>query len=159
ASEIVTFDVSSASADLNGLTEFSNAYLSAGSEGVTDYQDYANAIQALADYDPVAVVIGTGDEGILTDAKAFAEQQPDNKNRKECIVYTGPNKQASKQALLDAVKVLAPGLSSSRVAIVAGEPKLIDNTTGSLKVFPSYYAAAMVAGLKAGNRPEISPTN
>jgi hypothetical protein len=104
------------------------------------------------------VVLGTGDPAVLAAAAGHVMAMSDARNRKERLLYCGPDLQSSKVALMNAAKELVRGIGGSRVVVVAAEPKLVDARTGRLTVYPSYYTAAMLAGMKAGNRPEMPLT-
>jgi hypothetical protein len=148
---------------LGGASSFTAGawtYLASGTEGsAASTQDWVDALTIAADLDVTAVVIGTGDTTVLAAAKAHVESMSDAKNRKERILYCGPEKAGSKAALTASLATLATGLGGRRTVIVGAEPKLV--TAGSTKVetYPAYYLAAMVAGMKAGNRPEMPLTH
>jgi len=134
-------------------------FFSGGSEGPTPtIADWLNALSLAEGLDVHGVVVGTGDLAVLAAAAGHVMAMSDARNRKERLLYCGPDLQASKAALMNAAKELVRGIGGSRVVVVAAEPKLVDARTGKLTVYPSYYTAAMLAGMKAGNRPEMPLT-
>lgn len=134
-------------------------FFSGGSEGpVPTVGDWLNALARAEQLDVHGIVVGTGDLAVLAAAAGHVNAMSDAKNRKERLLYCGPSLQTSKTALKDAAKEIVRGLGGSRVVVVAAEPKLVDARTGKLTVYPSFYAAAMLAGMKAGNRPEMPLT-
>jgi len=134
-------------------------FFSGGSEGPTPTTaDWLNALSLAEGLDVHGVVVGTGDLAVLAAAAGHVMAMSDAKNRKERLLYCGPDLQSSKAALMNAAKELVRGIGGSRVVVVAAEPKLVDARTGKLTVYPSYYTAAMLAGMKAGNRPEMPLT-
>jgi len=135
-------------------------YFSAGTEGAAvATQDWLDALDVAADLDAIAVVLGTGDLAALAAAKAHVETMSDAKNRKERLLYAGPDKAATKAALTTALAAMSTGLGGKRTVIAGAEPKLVNVGSGRVEVFAAYYLAAMIAGMKAGNRPEIPLTN
>lgn len=135
-------------------------YFAAGTEGAAvATQDWLDALDVAADLDVIAVVLGTGDLAALAAAKAHVETMSDAKNRKERLLYAGPDKAATKSALTDALAAMSTGLGGKRTVIAGAEPKLVNVGSGRVEVFAAYYLAAMIAGMKAGNRPEIPLTN
>jgi hypothetical protein len=134
-------------------------FFSGGSEGPTPTTaDWLNALALAEGLDVHGIVLGTGDPAVLAAAAGHVEAMSDARNRKERILYCGPDLQGSKAALMNAAKNLARSIGGSRVVVVAAEPKLVDARTGRLTTYPSYYTAAMLAGMKAGNRPEMPLT-
>jgi hypothetical protein len=134
-------------------------FFSGGSEGPTPTTaDWLNALALAEGLDVHGIVLGTGDLAVLAAAAGHVEAMSDARNRKERILYCGPDLQGSKAALMNAAKNLARSIGGSRVVVVAAEPKLVDARTGRLTTYPSYYTAAMLAGMKAGNRPEVPLT-
>nr|WP_246584470.1 phage tail sheath subtilisin-like domain-containing protein [Thermus brevis] len=135
-------------------------FFSGGSEGPTPtVADWLAALARAESLDVHGVVVGTGDLAVLAAAAGHVNAMSDAKNRKERLLYCGPGLQASKAALMDAAKEIVRGLGGSRVVVVAAEPRLVDARTNRLTVYPSFYTAAMLAGMKAGNRPEMPFTN
>lgn len=135
-------------------------FMAGGSEGpVPTTANWTEAIGRLAEIELHSIVVGTGDLAVLSAARAHVETSSDAKNRRERFLYCGPARSASRTALLDSLRAMAPGLSSSRVRIYGSEPQLINALTNRLEVFPAFYLAAMAAGMKAGNRPEMPLTN
>lgn len=135
-------------------------YFANGTEGpAVVTQDWLDALDVAADLDVIAVVLGTGDLAALAAAKAHAETMSDAKNRKERLLYAGPDKAATKAALTTALAEMAVGLGGKRTVIAGAEPKLVNIGSGRVESFAAYYLAAMIAGMKAGNRPEIPLTN
>ena len=136
------------------------AYFDAGTEGATvTTSDWTDALDIAADLDVIGVVMGTGDLGALAAAKAHVETMSDAKNRRERLLYCGPAKAGSKSALMESLAELAVGLGGRRTVIAGAEPKLVTAGSNKVEVYPAYYAAAMAAGMKAGNRPEMPLTN
>ena len=134
-------------------------FFSGGSEGPTPtVADWLNAFSLAERLDVHGIVVGTGDLAVLAAAAGHVMAMSDARNRKERLLYCGPDLQSSKAALMNAAKELVRGIGGSRVVVVAAEPKLVDARTGKLTVYPSYYTAAMLAGMKAGNRPEMPLT-
>ncbi len=134
-------------------------FFSGGSEGPTPtVADWLNALSLAEGLEVHGIVVGTGDLAVLAAAAGHVMAMSDARNRKERLLYCGPDLQSSKAALMNAAKELVRGIGGSRVVVVAAEPKLVDARTGKLTVYPSYYTAAMLAGMKAGNRPEMPLT-
>ena len=153
-SAIATATASTGTPSAMGWTFFSG-----GSEGPTPtLQDWLDALALAEGLDVHGIVVGTGDLAVLAAAAGHVMAMSDAKNRKERILYCGPDLQPSKTALMDAAKEIVRGIGGPRVVVVAAEPKLVDARTGKLTVYPSYYTAAMLAGMKAGNRPEMPLT-
>lgn len=144
-----------------GAVQFASwTYFTGGDDGdVVTVDDWQRAIDLTHDLNVHSIVLGTGDLAVLAAAKASVESLSDAKNRRERFLYVGANKAPSKQALLGALKEMAPGLASARVRIYGSEPRLVNKETNKLETYPSYYLAAMAAGMKAGNPPEMSLTN
>jgi len=135
-------------------------FLSAGSEGpAPTVQDWLDALALIESVDVYGVVVGTGDLAVLAAAKQHVLDMSNTKARKERQLYVGPNLQSSKTALKDALTQMAQVLGSARVVVAGFEPELISATTGKVERQPAYYFAAMAAGMKAGNRPEMPLTN
>jgi hypothetical protein len=135
-------------------------YFSGGTEGApVATQDWLDALDIAADLDVIGVVMGTGELAPLAAAKAHVETLSDAKNRKERLLYCGPVKAASKTALLDSLQELSLGIGGKRTVIAGTEPKLVAAGSNTVEVYPAFYAAAMAAGMKAGNRPEMPLTN
>ena len=157
-SEIVT-----ATYDALGAASFTAgtwAYLANGTEGAAvTTQDYLDALDVAADLDVIGIVMGTGELAALAAAKAHVETLSDAKNRKERLLYCGPAKAASKTALTESLAELALGLGGRRTVIAGAEPKLVAAGSNKVEVYPAFYLAAIAAGMKAGNRPEMPLTN
>ncbi len=125
-------------------------FFSGGSEGPTPtLSDWLDALALAEGLDVHGIVVGTGDLAVLAAAAGHVMAMSDAKNRKERLLYCGPALQASKTALMDAAKEIVRGIGGPRVVVVR---------TGKLTVYPSFYTAAMLAGMKAGNRPEMPLT-
>jgi len=134
-------------------------FFAGGSEGPTPTTaDWLNALARAENLDVHGIVLGTGDLAVLAAAAGHVMAMSDARNRKERLLYCGPSLQSSKAALMNAAKELVRGIGGSRVVVVAAEPKLVDARTNRLTTYPSYYTAAMLAGMKAGNRPEMPLT-
>lgn len=134
-------------------------FFSGGSEGpVPTLSDWLAALALAEGLDVHGIVVGTGDLAVLAAAAGHVMAMSDAKNRKERLLYCGPDLKPSKAALMDAAKEIVRGIGGPRVVVVAAEPKLVDARTGKLTVYPSFYTAAMLAGMKAGNRPEMPLT-
>lgn len=135
-------------------------FFSGGSEGpAPTVADWLAALARAESLDVHGIVVGTGDLAVLAAAAGHVMAMSDAKNRKERLLYCGPGLQSSKAALMDAAKEIVRGIGGSRVVVVAAEPRLVDARTNRLTVYPSFYTAAMLAGMKAGNRPEMPLTN
>lgn len=136
------------------------SFFSGGSEGpAVTTNDWLAALDAAQQLDVIGVVVGSGDLAVIAAAKAHVESMSDAKNRKEQLLYCGPDLSVSKGALMGSLKDLARGVGGARAVIAGAEPKLVDAATNRLTVYPAYYYAAMLAGMKAGNRPETPLTN
>jgi len=154
-SEIATAQAAGGTASALSWTFFSG-----GSEGPTPtVNDWLDALAVAAQLEVHGIVVGTGDLAVLAAAQAHVMQMSDAKNRKERLLYCGPDLQPSKTALFNTLKDLSAGIGGYRVVIAGAEPKLVDARTNRVQTYPAYYLAAMLAGMKAGNRPEMPLTN
>lgn len=135
-------------------------YFGGGSEGpLPSFTDYQDALAIAANLDVHSVVMGTGDIAVLAAAAAHVNSMSDAKNRRERLLFCGVERASSKAAFTEATLNLARGIGGKNVVIAAFEPTLINRHTNRLEHYPAYYLAAMAAGMKAGNRPEINLTN
>lgn len=135
-------------------------YFAGGNEGtVPTQQDWQDALDLAGEIDVHGVVTGTGDLAVLAAAKAHVETLSDAKNRKERLLYCGVERAASKTALFDDLETTKLGIGGKNTVIAGFEPNLVNQQTGKIETYPSYYFAAIAAGMKAGNRPETPLTN
>ncbi|GEM48694.1 hypothetical protein [Deinococcus cellulosilyticus] len=135
-------------------------FMTGGSEGATPtLSDWLAAIEVAKRFETHSIVCGTGNPLVLAAAKDHVISQSDARHRKERFLYAGPTKSTTKTGFRASVQELCKTLGKENVVVVANEPALVSRDTGKREVYPAYYYAAMLAGMKAGNRPEISPTN
>ncbi len=135
-------------------------FLSGGSEGpAPTVQDWLNALSLIESVEVYGVVLGTGDLAVLAAARQHVLDMSDTKARRERQLFVGPDLQSSKTALKDALKEMARTIGGARVVVAGFEPEMISTATGKVERLAAYYFAAMAAGMKAGNRPEMPLTN
>lgn len=150
-----TFDPASAPNAVNNWK-----FMAGGTEGTAPtVADWIAAIDLAKLVETHSLVLGTGNTSVVAAAKDHVKTMGDARHRKERFLYCGPAKSTTKTGFKAAVAELTRNIGGSEIIVAANEPRIINDETGKPEVYPAYYYAAMLAGMKAGNRPEVSPTN
>lgn len=136
-----------------------NAFMSGGTEGAAPVlADWTNALTVAGEQDVISYVIGTGDASVIAAAKARVKTLSSVENRMERMLYCGADKSANKAALISSSKQIASSVGDELVVISAIEPTLLNPKTKRLETLASWYGAAILAGMKAANRPSMPLT-
>lgn len=128
-------------------------FLSGGSDGVTTFNEWAAAFEALQAVDVQWITPISGDPAIHALADTHASYMS-NVALKERRVIVGTNPGTSDQEAIDAAKAL----NSDRTSLVHLGHYNYD-ATGKLVLFPPYISAALIAGAFSGVNPGTPLTN
>lgn len=130
------------------------AFLSGGTNGpAVVLQDWLDAFEIADTYDLHGIVVGTGDEQVLAAAMAHVTTASSIANRRERLLYCGVALSTSKTDLGTKLNNLRQLIGGARAIIAGQEP--VEGT----RRYPTYYLAAMAAGIKAGSEPAMSLLN
>ena len=145
-SKFITAEKSNASAT-NPPTNGTLDFLSGGNDGGTPTtQDYGNALNLFTNRDIQIVCVASGDTSVHNLVVAHVNDCSSVTGKRERMAFLGlGNPSASKS---DYIAAAVPYSNNYRVVLCA--PGIVENVGGTLVQRPSYYTAALLAGLKAG---------
>jgi len=133
--------------DTDPPTNADFTFLTGGSDGGSPTsEDYQNALDLLASRDVQIVCVASGDSTIHNLVAAHVADCSSITGKKERIAFLGLSNPAASKA--DYIAAALPFSNSYRIVMCA--PGIIENIGGTLVERPSYYTAALLAGLKAG---------
>lgn len=146
SSKLVTARKTNAT-DTNPPTNTDFTFLTGGNDGGTPTStDYANALNLLTTRDIQIVCVASGDSSVHSVVASHINDCSSITGKKERVAFLGLANPSATKA--DYIAAALPYSNSYRIVMCA--PGIVENINGTLVQRPSYYTAALLAGLKAG---------